>query len=202
VVDRYYLALTSTNHKPQNKESLKAGLESFIYNGYGNSKVTRSWMIYFLHHEPEEIVKVDKHQELTSAIIDFYTKGLFGGVNINISQYDMQKFVEASEKLVHFFEVNADYLTMVYQQERLPHYLWEAIRKFTTDPNKITPAYFCSEITMSNALPKYLINEGILKKYKTAYITEERNYQRELDDKKAEEKYFENCDPQDVDDDN
>lgn len=153
---------------PSYKKKLqKMSIGDFIENSFasnGNQSL-------FLKYLTEEL-KVSKcaavenlYPEITEQLKRFYETKALGGVKPKYTDDEENQFRMAIKRLVEFFEKNATNISYVFDNsvERRAEFLCNALEAdLNGDFTKLSPGYFCSNMTFNRRLPAYLYAQGII----------------------------------------
>lgn len=109
----------------------------------------------------------DNHPQLSLRLKNLYVKNVLGGLDIQLSERDLNCFKIGADKLHVFYAQYENRMQYLMGGEtELADLLYKALEKANPDKLKLYPAKFCSHFTFSNLFPLYLNNEGILKNEK------------------------------------
>jgi len=148
-------------YQPKNKKFLeKINLDSFIYCQYANETMVRSPLIYFIEHIPTAIgvIQDDKNAPITNYLVNRYKKEVLGGSVDQIPIVELNKFVEGSRRFSEYLLQNSKRIdkNLLINNQVKGEIFWKSVTKDLNDLSKLTPGWFCSELTFTRRIPAYL----------------------------------------------
>ena len=163
-LSRFNEAIINPNVFPPDKRTYKnMSLSSFLYHTYNR----KSRFIMYLEGNPRPVPSIitDDNPTLTSTIVNLYARLILNAEGYAPSPTEMNKFVEASRKLVHFIGDNQDKIAEGFLAHntsfKWAEWLIQSI--ISENPNiPIIPGFLCSDTTFTRRLPYYLTQQGVL----------------------------------------
>ena len=175
-VDRFKLACTDANCFPKRKENIrKFTISKFLYNPFSarnNGPDSTSFFLNMLEGPPRRIRHVveDGCPEITQRFVHLfkeYRKEVFNDYGYRPSEEDKDRFVQATQKTILFFEELKPKLHNFHiqfsRENSFPDFVWAAVLHDVGGADfDVTPGFLCSNRTYEKRLPDYLTYKRIL----------------------------------------
>jgi hypothetical protein len=148
-------------YQPKNKKFLeKINLDTFIYCQYTNERMMRSPLIHFIEHIPTAIgiIQDDPNVPITNYLQKRYCKEVLGDIDIQLPISELNKFVEGSRRFTEYLIQNTKRLdkNLLHNDQVKGELFWKSVTKDLNDLSKLTPGWFCSDLTFTRRIPAYL----------------------------------------------
>jgi hypothetical protein len=174
-MNKFALCAFDDSFEPSNL-AYKKLLQRMTVNSFIDNPFTTGEKSYFLKYikedpQPARIVEKpleDRNPHLTKKVQRIYRKNVLSDSHIEFNVKERNCFVKASQRIVEFFKENRNKISshVTLSDDEKAQYLWEAIVADTGEGagniRKITPGWFCSDVTFHHRYPAYLTQQGIL----------------------------------------
>jgi len=175
---QFHLAALNSEYEPSGsyKQKLKSvNIDSFFYNLYSDNDHRSLFLKFFIEKaklrgvNSKEEVK-PKNETISNIIIDFYRKNVLGLTKAPLLLSDKNKLIEASNRLIDFFEENKKHIVgwAMATPADMAHLFCSAMEKVVEnelngDWTKLTAGYFKSDVTFLRRFPAYLNSQAAIK---------------------------------------